>query len=65
MPKATVQVKVIDRGWEGIKERIGALRGGSAVVRVGVQGAAGAANHQGTHLTVAQLATMPPLSKLR
>lgn len=60
----TVQVKVIDHGWEGIKKRVEALRGGSAVVRIGVQGQQGAANHQGTHLTVAQLATIHEFGKV-
>lgn len=61
---ATFEVKLIDRGWEGIKHRIDALRGGSAVVRVGVQGMPGAANHQGTSLTVAQLATIHEFGKV-
>lgn len=64
MPKATVQVKVIDRGWEGIKQRVNALRGGGATVSIGVQGAQGAANHQGTSLTVAQLATIHEFGKV-
>lgn len=61
---ATVQVKVVDRGWEGIKERIDALRGGSAVVAVGVQGAQAAANYQHTHMTVAQVATVQEFGKV-
>lgn len=60
---STVQVKVIDRGWEDIKARMQALRGGTAEVRVGVQGAQATANHQGTALTVAQLATIHEFGK--
>lgn len=59
----TVQVKVIDHGWEDIKARMDALRGVGAVVSVGVQGAEAAANHQHTHLTVAQIATIHEFGK--
>lgn len=64
MAITNIQVKVIDRGWEGIKHRVEALRGGGATVSVGVQGAQAAANHQGTHLTVAQLATIHEFGKV-
>jgi phage gpG-like protein len=60
----TIKVKVIDRGWEGIKARVQALRGGAAVVSVGVQGTQAAANHQGTRLTVGQLATIHEFGKV-
>lgn len=60
---SSVQVKVIDRGWEAIKARVQSLRGAAGVVSVGVQGAQAAANHQGTHLTVAQLATIHEFGK--
>ena len=61
---STVQVKVVDRGWEDIKARVQALRGTTAEVRVGVQGVEAAANHQGTHLTVAQLAQIHEFGKV-
>jgi len=54
----TVQVKIIDRGWNGIKQRMETLRGAGAVVKVGVQGPQAAANHQDSRLTVAQIATV-------
>jgi phage gpG-like protein len=60
----TIGIKIIDHGWEAIKERMRSLHGGAAVVKVGVQGAQGAANHQGTHLTVAQLATIHEFGKV-
>lgn len=60
----TVGFKVIDRGWEAIKERMRVVRGAGAVVKVGVQGSQGAANHQNTHLTVAQLATIHEFGKV-
>jgi len=55
---ATVEVKVIDRGWNAIKARVEALHGGSAIVKVGVQGQQAAANHQDSRLTVAQIANV-------
>ena len=60
----TVQIKVIDRGWEGIKARVETIRGSGAVVNVGVQGQPAAANHQNTHLTVGQLATIHEFGKV-
>jgi phage gpG-like protein len=60
----TVNVKVIDRGWEAIKHRIEALHGGAAVVKVGVQGAQAAANHQDGRLTVAQIANVHEFGKV-
>ena len=60
----TVQVKVVDQGWEAIKKRIDALHGGGAVVKIGVQGHQAAANHQGKHLTVAQIATIHEFGKV-
>lgn len=59
-----VGVKVIDRGWEAIKERMRVVRGTGAVVKVGVQGTQAAANHQNTHLTVAQLAAIHEFGKV-
>lgn len=59
----TVNVKVIDRGWEAIKERTRALRGG-AVCSIGVQGPQGAANHQDSRLTVAAIATVHEFGKV-
>jgi phage gpG-like protein len=64
MAVTTLNVKVVDHGWEAVKERIDALRGGGATVSIGVQGAQAAANHQGTHLTVAQLATVHEFGKV-
>ena len=61
---ATIKVKLIDHGWDAIKQRVGALRGSGAVVNVGVQGAQAAANHQGGRLTVAQLATIHEFGKV-
>lgn len=63
MAVTTMQVKVIDRGWEGIKHRVEALRGGGATVSIGVQGTQAAANHQGGRLTVAQIATIHEFGK--
>lgn len=60
----TVQVKVIDKGWEAIKARVESMRGSGAVVSIGVQGAQAAANHQNTHLTVGQLATIHEFGKV-
>lgn len=60
----TVNVKVIDRGWEAIKERARMLRDTGAVVSVGVQGQQGAANHQDSRLTVAQIATVHEFGKV-
>ena len=60
---ATINVKLIDRGWEDIKARVTALRGAGAVVTVGVQGAPAAANHQDSRLTVAQIATVHEFGK--
>lgn len=59
----TVEVKVIDHGWNDIKARVRSLRDTGAVVKVGVQGAQGAANHQDTTLTVAQIATIHEFGK--
>lgn len=59
----TVSVKVIDRGWEAIKQRVERMRGGAAVVKVGVQGPQAAANHQDSRLTVAQIATVHEFGK--
>lgn len=61
---STVTVKVIDRGWEDIKRRVERLHGGAAVVKVGVQGAQGAANHQDGRLTVAQIAQVHEFGKV-
>ena len=61
---ANVQVKVIDRGWEAIQQRMESLRGAGAVVAVGVQGAEAAANHQHSHMTVAQIATVHEFGKV-
>ncbi len=58
-----VTVKVIDHGWEAIKARMRPLGDAGAVVKVGVQGVQGAANHQGTTLSVAQLATIHEFGK--
>lgn len=59
----TVDVKVIDRGWNGIKQRMESLHGAGAVVKVGVQGPQAAANHQHSRLTVAQIATVHEFGK--
>lgn len=61
---ATVDVKVIDHGWEDIKRRVRALGQTGAVCKVGVQGQQGAANHQDTRLTVAQIATIHEFGKV-
>lgn len=60
---STVNVKVIDRGWEAYQRRMEHLRGGAAVVKVGVQGAQAAANHQDSSLTVATIATVHEFGK--
>jgi phage gpG-like protein len=59
----TVNVKVIDHGWEAIKHRVRALRDQRAVCKVGVQGAEAAANHQDSRLTVAQIANVHEFGK--
>lgn len=59
-----VTVKVVDRGWEAIKERVQRLRDTGAICKVGVQGAQAAANVQHTTLTVAQLATIHEFGKV-
>jgi phage gpG-like protein len=61
---STLNVKVVDRGWNAIKERVERLRGGAAVLKVGVQGPLGAANHQDARLTVAQIATIHEFGKV-
>jgi hypothetical protein len=52
----TRSVKVIDHGWTKIREAVINMGAASAIVRVGVQGEKGAANHQHSKLTVAQIA---------
>lgn len=64
MPGSVIKVTVVDKGWDAIKARIGTLKGSGAIVSIGVQGTEAAANHQGTHLTVAQLATIHEFGKV-
>jgi len=64
MPVTVIKTTIVDKGWEAIKERINTVRGAGAVVSVGVQGIEGAANHQGTTLSVAQLAAVHEFGKV-
>lgn len=60
----SVEVKVVDKGWEAIKARVESLRDTGAVVKVGVQGQQAAANYQGTGLTISQIATIHEFGKV-
>lgn len=60
----TVTVKVIDHGWEDIRHRILSLGINGATVKVGVQGTEAAANHQHSHMTVAQIAQVHEFGKV-
>ena len=60
----SISVKEIDRGWKAIRGRIERLGDMGHVTRVGVQGAPAAANHQGTSLTVAQIANIHEFGKV-
>lgn len=52
----TRTVKVVDHGWAKIRDSIVRMGAEHSIVRVGVQGTEGAANHQHSRLTVAQIA---------
>lgn len=60
----TVDVKVIDRGWNDIQKRVAQLATSTAFVTVGVQGPKAAANHQNSTLSVGQIATIHEFGKV-
>jgi hypothetical protein len=55
MPVTTKTIE-IDHGWKAIKDRVHRLGDTGAICRIGVQGERGAANHQKSRLSVAQIA---------
>jgi len=52
----SIDVQVIDHGWEDIRKNIKLLGDHGGICNVGVQGEQAAANHQHSELTLAQLA---------
>jgi phage gpG-like protein len=62
----TVKVTEVDHGWADIRDRILKLGqvGGGGIVRIGVQGAQAAANHQNSKLTTAQIANIHEYGKV-